>query len=187
MQGKITKRFVDSLSAAQTDALLWDTETKGFGLKITPAGKRIYVLQYRFNGRLRRYTIGTHGSPWTPEQARGEAIRLLGLVSNGDDPAETKSQAKGIPIMEDLCDHYMIEGTALKKPSTLAIDRGRIERHIKPLLGKRRVDQITRADVQKFMTAVASGQTATDIKTGPRGRAIVTGGPGTATRCIGPS
>ncbi|MBF0632747.1 MAG: site-specific integrase, partial [Magnetococcales bacterium] len=85
----------------------------------------------------------------------------------------------------ELCDLYMAEGTATKKASTLAIDRGRIARHIVPLMGRKRVDQITRADVQRFMIDVAAGKTAADIKTGPKGRAIVTGGEGTATRCMG--
>ncbi|HAT50873.1 MAG: tyrosine-type recombinase/integrase [Nitrospirae bacterium] len=185
MQGKISKRLVDSLAPSSTELFVWDTDVKGFGLKLTPTGKRVYLLQYRSSGRLRRYTIGTHGSPWTPEAARQEAGRLLGLIAMGKDPSEQKAQAKAMPTMAELCDIYLAEGTAAKKASTLAIDRGRITRHIVPLLGRKRVDQITRADIQRFMIAVAEGKTATDEKTGPKGRAIVTGGKGTATRCMG--
>ncbi|MBF0295439.1 MAG: tyrosine-type recombinase/integrase [Magnetococcales bacterium] len=185
MKGKISKRTVEGIPPGERDEYLWDSDLEGFGLKVTPTGRRIYLIQYRFNGRTRRISIGTHGSPWTPEQARKEATRLLTTVVEGQDPFEQKQQAKGMPTVADLCDQYMQEGTALKKASTLAIDRGRIDRHIKPLLGRKRADQVTRADVQKFMNAVASGQTATDIRTGSRGRAIVTGGKGTATRCMG--
>ncbi len=62
MQAKISKRLIDSMATPEADTFLWDTETKAFGVKFTPAGKRIYLLQYRHAGRLRRYTIGQHGS-----------------------------------------------------------------------------------------------------------------------------
>ena len=72
-----------------------------------------------------------------------------------------------------------------KKPSTLATDRGRIERHIKPLLGRMAVAAIEREDIERFMHAVAEGETATRIKTGLHGLARVQGGKGTATRTVG--
>jgi hypothetical protein len=74
--GKITKRSVDVLTSRQSDVFLWDDVLRGFGLRLTPKGARSYVLQYRMGGReapTRRYTIGTHGSPWTPETARRAA------------------------------------------------------------------------------------------------------------------
>lgn len=84
-----------------------------------------------------------------------------------------------------LCDLYLADGCATKKASTLASDRGRIVRHIKPLLGKKRISEITRADIQRFLQDVAQGKTAADVKTRKRGRAIVKGGRGTATRTVG--
>src|SRR5215469_15521595 len=72
-----------------------------------------------------------------------------------------------------------------KKASTLATDQGRIERHIIPLLGKKRVRDVTPADVTRFTRDVIAGKTATDVKTGFRGRAIVEGGAGTAARTVG--
>ena len=72
-----------------------------------------------------------------------------------------------------------------KKPSTLYVDRGRITRHILPLLGNRLVRDITTPDIVRFMRSVAAGKTAADVKTGFRGRAIITGGRGTATRTLG--
>ncbi len=90
MKAKITKRIVDAARPNKRDTFLWDTELAGFGLKVTPSDNRIYVLQYRIGGRLRRYTIGKHGSPWTPEEARREANRLRGLIAAGIDPAEDK-------------------------------------------------------------------------------------------------
>ena len=94
-KGRITKRAVDATEPSENDTYLWDTDLSGFGLKVTPAGGKAYLVQYRLGGRkgrTRRVTIGRHGSPWTPESARKEAKRLLGEVGAGRDPAEAKQK-----------------------------------------------------------------------------------------------
>jgi hypothetical protein len=91
---RISKRLVDNASPGEKDSFLWDSDLSGFGVKITPAGRKVYIIQYRLGGRqgkTRRYTIGRHGTI-TAEQARNEAKRLLGEVSAGRDPAEEKSR-----------------------------------------------------------------------------------------------
>lgn len=184
---KVTKRSVDALRASDRDTYLWDTELAGFGLKMTPAGGRTYLVQYRIGGRkgrTRRVTIGKHGA-LTPDQARQEARRVLGQVASGHDPAEERTKAREDLTVSELCDLYLAEGCATKKASTLATDKGRIERHIKPLLGRRKTAELSRADIERFMQDVANGKTAADIKTGKRGRAIVEGGKGTAARTVG--
>ncbi len=185
MKAKIIQQTVKAARPGAADWFLWDTEIKGFGLKVTPAGNRIYILQYRCDGRLRRYTIGKHGSPWTPQKARTEAARLRGLIAGRTDPAEAKAESRRDITVAELCDVYLAEGVATKKASTVAMDRSRIERHIKPLLGRKRVRAVTRADVERFMQDVAAGKTACDEKTGFRGRSIVKGGRGVAARTVG--
>jgi integrase len=180
MPTKLTKRVVEGAKEKSRDAFLWDTEIAGFGVKVTPAGGRVYILQARLQGRKRRFTIGRHGSPWTVDEARKEAIRLLATVCDGVDPHHAE-QAKTIRI-DQLCDLYMEEGSSRKKQSTIETDRSLIRRHIKPLLGRRLVSSLTKADVELFMTRIASGHTKADIRTKPRGRAIVKGGKGTANR-----
>ena len=182
MNRKITKRVVDVAQPGDRDQFVWDSETKGFGLKITPKGRRVYILQTSLNGRLRRFTIGPHGSPWTPDGARKEALRLLVMIAQGKDPADERPSALEDLTVGQLSDLYLREGCEKKKPSTVAIETGLIKRHIKPCLGKRPVGAVTRADVEKFMSDIAAGKTAADVKTGPRGRAIVTGGKGAANR-----
>ena len=184
MKAKITKRAVDAAAPGKSDAFLWDTDLTGFGLKVTPAGNRIYILQYRFGRRLRRYTIGRHGAPWTPEQARREAARLLGLIAGGTDPAEVRADSRSELTVAELCDLYLSEGCATKRPSTLVTDRRNIQRHILPLLGRKRVRTVTCADIERFQRDVAAGKTAADVQTGPRGRAIVAGGKGAAVRTL---
>lgn len=72
-----------------------------------------------------------------------------------------------------------------KRASTVAIDEGRVSRHIVPILGNKVAGQLTRADVQRMVDAIAAGKTAATIKTKARGVARVTGGAGTATRVAG--
>lgn len=93
MKTKVTKRVVDAATRSARDTFIWDADLKGFGLKVTPKNRKIYILQTRLNGRLRCYTIGVHGSPWTPDMARGEATRLLGLIKQGVDPADERNRA----------------------------------------------------------------------------------------------
>src|SRR5208337_3361405 len=95
MKAKITLKTVGALPSTGT-AFLWDTSVAGFGVKATRAGAT-YVLQYRMGGRgakTNRYTIGRHGSPWTPETARKEALAILRKVADGIDPAQEKRIAR---------------------------------------------------------------------------------------------
>ena len=184
MNATISKRSVDALKPGVKDIFLWDTNLKGFGIKTTPSGKKVYFAQYRIGQQKTRYTIGQHGHI-TPEQARKEAAQVLGKVAAGKDPNMDKKKSKQALTIADLCDLYMQEGTSHKKETTRYVDKGRIERHIKPLLGKKSIHCLSRSDVEQFMLAVAVGKTATDVKTGFRGRAMVSGGKGTANRAIG--
>ena len=177
---KITKRTVDSLKAGD---VVWDGDVRGFGVRCQRRDKT-YVLKCRYQGRQRWLTIGKHGSPWTPEKARKEAVRLLGLVADNKDPAQARDEAKKDLTVTELCDLYVAEGCSLKKPSTIANDRGRIERHIKPLLGRKHCRHVTKGDVEQMRNNIAAGKTAADIKTGGYGRAIVTGGKGTANKAV---
>ncbi len=177
---QITKAVVDNLRPGQ---IAWDRDMKGFGIRCQRRYK-IFVLKYRIGGRQRWYSIGKHGSPWTANTARKEAARLLGHIAAGRDPADARDEKKHDLTMSELCDLYVTEGCTIKKTSTLATDRGRIERHIKPLLGRRRVGDVRRADVERLLRDVAVGKTALDEKTGFRGRSIVKGGKGVASKTV---
>ncbi|WP_439547052.1 tyrosine-type recombinase/integrase [Sandarakinorhabdus sp.] len=194
MKVKLTLQTVKAIKPDQRSTV-WDTEVKGFGLRVNADGTKTYILKYLFQGRQRWYTIGKHGSPYTPTAARDEAIRLLGQAKSNEDPIKArKAERAAKTTVAQLCDDYLTaaeEGRLLtksdrpKKPSTLATDRGRIERHVKPLLGKKRVVDVTQKDIEKFMFDIAAGATAANVKTKKFGRAIVEGGQGTASRTVG--
>ena len=103
MAGKITLKDIRGLG--ENDEV-WDGETKGFGARRQRSPAVAYVLMYRTReGRQRRYTIGRHGSPWTPDTARDEAKRLLGVVSQGGDPGQDKLEKRKASTVADLCDN----------------------------------------------------------------------------------
>ncbi|MCH8323458.1 MAG: integrase arm-type DNA-binding domain-containing protein, partial [Proteobacteria bacterium] len=182
--GKLTKSSIDAAKPMEKDYFLWDPALSGFGVRIFPSGKKTYLIQYRKNGRTRRYKIGPH-VVFTVDQARTRAKILLGLVADGKDPSdERKEKLKGITL-KTLCKMYLEEGCYAKKESTILTDRGRIERHIKPLLGSKSVQSIEKVDVEKFLADIAKGKTVAQVKTKKHGLARVRGGKGTATRTVG--
>ena len=191
---KITKRTVDAAKTRDKDYFIWDDDLPGFGLRVFASGKRSYVIQYRALGRSRRFTIGLHGV-WTPELARQEAKIQLGRIAKGDNPAEERQLDHRAITVRELCERYLADldqglilgkGGRPKKATTIGTDTGRINRHIIPLLGTRRVKDLTKADVNKALKDIMAGKTAVRQKTKKlRGKAIVSGGAGTATRTIG--
>jgi integrase len=182
--------------ALKPGQVVWDGAVAGFGARRQQSAAASYVLIYRTqDGRQRWQTIGRHGSPWTPQTARAEAQRLLGEVRKGEDPAAAKQARRQAKNVAELCDLYLADAdagrllTRRKKPkkrSTLEIDKGRIERHIKPLLGRLKVTAVTTDDIDNFMHDIAGGKTAGNTKSGKkRGLARVRGGKTAATRAVG--
>jgi integrase len=150
---RITKRAVDGVHSNSADQFLWDIELKGFGVKITPGGSKVYILQYRRGGRsspTRRITIGRHGA-LTPDQARKEAVRLLGAIAGGSDPAAIRTAARGAPTVAALAERFLSEHVATKtKSSTASKYRQLIDNAILPAFGRKRVRDVVRADISRF-------------------------------------
>lgn len=192
---KLTKTIVDRAEPQAKQTTIWCGELKGFGVFIQPSGTRTYFVDYRNAEDIRRrMTIGRHGKV-TCEEARKLAIAALGAVVKGEDPAGERVTRRQSLTVRELCEKYLAaceaglvlgKGNRPKKATTLYTDRGRINGHIIPLLGSRRVIDLKPVDIKRFVKDVASGKTAKVRKTGKvRGKSIVRGGNGTATRTTG--
>ena len=147
---KITLRVVTALGPGET---VWDDTVKGFGVRRQRTAA-VYVFKYRFHGRQRFLTIGRHGSPWTPDEARAEAKRHQGaLVQLGRpiDPAAQRDAIGSSPAFDTLARTYLAEYAAhRKKARSLAEDRRNLELHVLPYFGHRRVCDITRVDITRW-------------------------------------
>lgn len=183
---RLTKKVVDNLAAKERDYVEWCASLPGFGCRVRTSGTKTFIAQYRIGGRnarVRKVTIGPFGK-LTVEDARSMATEILAKARLGEDVAEKKAKERAQLTMAQLCDEYLEHGCELKKASTISTDKGRIEGHIKPLLGTKQIGKIKQPDIQKFLRDVANGKTAKDKKTSKHGRSIIRGGKGTATRTV---
>lgn len=185
---KLTKRSVEAVKPGAQDTILWDTELRGFGCKITPAGRRIYVLFYRTStGQQRKPTIGDHGR-LTADQARATARQWLAAAERGEDPGGDRKANRKAETVAELAERYLVEYAAHhKKPSSAATDRRNIENHVIPLLGRLKVHAVTRADIERAKLAIRTGKTPANKDRQapkPRGRCVITGGSGVANRVV---
>ncbi len=191
---KLNKRLLDGLTAAAADAFTWDSELRGFGVRVKPSGTKTYVVQYRTpEARTRRLAIGKVGT-LSPDEARKIAREKLAAVAAGSDPSAERRKTRSATTVGELADLYLEAARAglvttrfrrQKRESTVAFDGGRIARHIQPLIGQVPVNKLTRADVQRMADFITQGKTAGVFRGKPRGKAVVSGGAGTAARVVG--
>lgn len=147
---------------------IWDSEVKGFGLRVTSSGRRSYVLRYRMGGggssAPRTYTIGQHGSPWTVDQARRRALDLLAQVRSGVDPAEERAAASAavetgreerekrlFPVLADRWFRHHVVAGGLRSEKDIW---GVLERDLKPALADVAIDEITKESVAELMERI---------------------------------
>jgi hypothetical protein len=202
---KLTKRVVDAAKPRTGRRIIWDSELAGFGLRVEPTGRKTFIARYRAgggrSGTLRQATIGRYGT-LTLEQARVLARKTLGAAASGNDPVSDRRKARqpGITVSQ-VCDWYLEQAEAGRilgrkgrpmKASTIAMDRSRIETHVKPLIGRKPIRGLTTHDIEEMQADIAAGKTAKPrraLKQGgnqkqPRG-GIATGGDGVAARSLG--
>ena len=185
MTEKLTKRLVDSLVAGTKDLVVWDSDVRGFGVKITPKGTKSYFVYYRTaSGKQRRPSIGKHGQ-LTVDQARKIAQQWLAEVALGKDVSAVKQSNRKAETIEDLAKRYITDYAEIhKKPRSIATDKANIENHVVPLIGSMKVKDVSRADIEKLKLDIRQGKTARKLPAKPRGRRLVRGGEGIANRVL---
>ena len=149
---KLTKNVVDRATA--NDSPYWDSDLPGYGLKVGSSGVKSFFLRYRPRGAgregVKRYfTIGRYG-PLTPDQARARAKEVLGQVALGQDPAAALSEARGAVTVAGLATAFLEEVGLKRKPATLELYKGYLDRHAVPDIGRQRADAVGRATIAKL-------------------------------------
>ena len=198
---KLTKRVVDVAKPRSCRYTIWDSELMGFGLRVEPTGRKTFIARYRAgggrSGTLRQATIGRYGT-LTPDYARALARKTLGAAASGSDPVgdRKKDREPGITVSQ-VCDWYLEQAEAGRilgrkgrpiKASTIAMDRSRIQTHVKPLIGKKPIRSLSAHDIEEMQADIAAGKLAPPRRAlmGRQARGgIATGGAGVAARSLG--
>lgn len=150
---KLTKSVVDGAAFRAKEYELRDTVVPGFLLKVTPAGRKIFMLQYRTNaGERRKPAMGRFGE-LTVEQARSIAQDWLADVRKGKDPGAEKAALRNAPSVKELCTKFIEDYSKPKnRPRTVESNQGYIDHHIVPTLGTLKVREVTRSEVSSLIT-----------------------------------
>ena len=144
---RITKRIVEALSEQEREYVAWDDDLKGFGVRVHPTGRKVYIVKTRYRGKPVKVTIGPHGHV-TPAGARTRAAEILTGVRAGKDPARWNDRKDASPTMRDLGKRFLEEYVPSHcKPSTAEEYRRSVELFINPRIGKLRVPDIRRSDI----------------------------------------
>ncbi len=149
---KISRATVAKLKPGAAERFVWDSELRGFGVRVLPSGVSSYVLQYRprSGGRQRRFGIARLGE-LTPDEARIKAKRLLGQIADGADPSGERQSRRKAETVEELGERYLSDhAEAHKRESSIASDRRLLNALILPRLGRIKVADLSSDDVARL-------------------------------------
>lgn len=154
---RLTKRAVDAakytggaLGSGWTRCVVWDDDLHGFGVRVYPSGRRVFVLSYRSGGRKRLATVGAYG-PLTVEEARKKAASLLHDIGEGADPvAERREYRRAVTMTEFAAQYLEQHARPKKRPASIAADERLLRLYVLPRWGTRKVTEIERADVARL-------------------------------------
>ena len=155
-KGKISARAIEALKPSSAPVFLWDSEKPGFGVKITPAGKKVFILQYRLGGRgskTVRYTIGPFGV-WTVATAEREAGRLLLLVGQGIDPGGDRQNSRRLAAGTDfdkMADLYLEEKVQHHTPRSYDFVESILRVHVRPAFKGKSLPHVSEDDIRDLI------------------------------------
>jgi len=145
----ISRRTVEALPVGDREAVYWDRELQGFGVRVYPSGSKVYLVQTRAGGKSRRLTVGRHGLI-SAEQARRKAAQVIADIKAGNEPVLDNGASKDTagPTVAEVAERYMTEHVEVRcKPTTVRHCRHILDRHLLPTLGNLRLGEIGRERV----------------------------------------
>lgn len=178
-KAKISKRLVDAVAPGADEIRIWDTDVKGFVLRVFPNGRKSYGVKYRIGSRQRWLTIGDHGDPWTAEEVRDRAKTAIRSAVDGIDPQGIKEERRRAVTVDQLIEIYLVEGRAAKpdkKESSWGFDASCLRLHVSPLIGRQPAAELVHSDIGRLQADIKAGKTAQTVKTKKRGVPRVAGG-----------
>ena len=158
---KLTRRNIAALEPVEKSTIFYDTDLKGFGLKVQPSGARSWLVEYRpgAGGRgvaKKRMVIGKSSELLSPETAREMAKTILARVHVGANPAAQRSEERSSATIKVLAEKFLeLHVETKRKPRTAELYRQIIDTHIVPHLGSMRAVTVTRADVSEMHAKVS--------------------------------
>ena len=148
-------KAVKALAApASGNRITYDGEVKGFGVRVTSAGAKAFILNYRAGVRERRITIGSYPD-WKVAAARDQAKALKRRIDVGEDPMGDRHADRAAPTIDSLADRFELEHLAKRRDATVTDYKSLLRLYIRPQLGKIRVADLRHADVEKLHASVA--------------------------------
>jgi integrase len=153
---KLNDTIIKSLpTPAKGNRITYDEQIKGFGVRVTAAGNRAFILNYRTrSGRERRYTIGSFPD-WKTTVARDEAAELKRRIDVGEDPLANVEADRQAKTVADLCQRFQDEHLAKRRPSTQRDYKALIDREILPALKHKKVAEVQFADIDDLHRKVS--------------------------------
>ena len=141
---RLTKRSVDALPPSDKDTVFWDRDLAGFGVRVLPSGRKVFVVQSRGPKGSKRVSLGRYGK-LTPDQARNTAAAVIDRIKQGEAPSP---ESVGPVTVEKLAERFLTAHVAAHcKPNTQALYRGVMNNHVVPALGDMPVESVERSDV----------------------------------------
>ena len=153
----LTPRLARQSKPGPKDTFLFDRSLPGFGLRIHPSGRKVYIVQARIDGRSRRIVIARHAEMELAE-ARRRARDMLGRIRAGENPADDIRREKQTPTLRAFAEEYLRRCEPHWKPSGRKTVRIYLKARILPTFGKLSIDRIGPEDVAAWFDATSKNK-----------------------------
>ena len=158
----LTERLIRDTSPSEKDRILWDGQVKGLGVRIRTSGTKTYILNYRVNGHEHRATLARVGEIGLREARERAGAELVRIRAGEADPLTRRREARGAPTVNEGLERFFTEYAPARleagrlAPRTVHGYRHQADRYLRPALGRRRIGDITRSDIERMVARLGA-------------------------------